>query len=279
MSVLIGLVQNSSSSLATAGNKRARSESESSGGLVFSKKSRNDRQGEDLWGLTRNKIKNIFAGCNQIERCSPMRSTYWKEYFPVKIGEMIFHQYPKSQAALQWKKIKTEESYFQYIRRSILSEKFSLSENNVIYFNKEDLADFKPSFRDGKILKREKFFKPKRYIYVYTRSQELLIAQKFETPVGRIQHSSLSRGEAVKSAGWLTFDEEGVLKEISNFTGHYLISREQIDSFLLFLQRKDVPLDRVKIVFSPSGIYGAHKEYSMDEWQLYSRGIATGCLG
>ncbi|WP_098038392.1 hypothetical protein [Estrella lausannensis] len=92
------------------------------------------------------------------------------------------------------------------------------------------------------------------------------MVQKFTTPVGRIQHPSLSGGRPVKCAGWLTFDELGELKEISNFTGHYWIQREAVNNLLRFLQNNEVNLSKVEIVFSESGKAKNFKRYTLDEW-------------
>lgn len=221
----------------------------------------------DRWGDLRKRIRQLFIGCNQTERCAPLRMTYWKEFVPVKIGEMMIHLYPQKKCEKEWMSSEIGQSYAQFIKNKMLKEGIEFSKNNVIYFNQDELKDFNPSFQDGYLLKNGQFFKPKRYIYVYNRAGDFFVFQKFQTKMGRIQHSSASGGFPVKSAGWLTFDETGNLTEISNFSGHYQISKEQVNQTITYFKEKNVRLDLLKIVFSPTGTAEEYSSYSLDEWE------------
>ena len=250
-----------------AGQRRKHGEIYSGEDLSYSKQKGMKLYRDDKWLRVSQKIKMIFLGCNQTDKCSPMRIAYWKELFPIAIGEMKLHQYPNKDIESRWKKSTLTISYHEFVKRIMLSGNHSIQENNVIYFNPLELEGFKVSLDKGKIVKPEGCFKEKRYIYVYTKERDLLVAQKFKTQMGRIQHSSLSGGAPVKSAGWLTFDKDGNLTEISNFTGHYLISRGQVDDLLSYLKENGVKLGMVSIVFSPNGTVEDHSKFTLEQWQ------------
>ncbi len=95
----------------------------------------------------------------------------------------------------------------------------------------------------------------KQHIFVMDKDGELF-AQNMESAVdkdddefrnSRVHHSSFTAGEAVAGAGELKVDKQGVLKEISDRSGHYKPGEEQTKQTLEHLeQAKGVNLNNVK---------------------------------
>lgn len=227
------------------------------------------RKHSSRWENIRETIKHLFSGCNQRNRCSPLRVCYWREVFPVKIGEMAVHLYPNLELEKDWAKIQEKISYTNFVKTKFLDKSIDFSENNVIYFNQEELESVKPSFQEGLLKNKGKNFKCRRYIFVLTKANDLLITQKYKSPMGRIQHSSLTKGCPVKSAGWLTFNETGRLTEISNFSGHYFIDKDQLNRAIRYLKDKGVNLDLLRVVFSSKGTASQYSSYTLDQWNEY----------
>lgn len=71
---------------------------------------------------------------------------------------------------------------------------------------------------------------------------------RFSPQRGRLNHSSLLRGEPVAAAGEITFDEQGRIIEIDRKSGHYYPGRKQLEQFLSQLQKLGVDLSHAKDV-------------------------------
>lgn len=227
-----------------------------------------ERRTEGRWLADSRKVIPLSSG-----HCTPMRKAYGQELQPIRIGCMTFHQYPNRHLEKKWQQKARDRPYHAFLEDLILQGKWDIKNNNVLYFNDKELKGLQAHFDQGNIVRgwngtKGKPFKPKRYIFVLSQSNELFLVQKFVTPVGRIQHSSLSGGQPVQCAGWLTFDEQGALKEISNFTGHYWITRDAINSLLQFLECNGVDLSNVEIVFSEDGKAKNFNRYTLEEWLM-----------
>ncbi|KAK4396492.1 IQ domain-containing protein IQM3, partial [Sesamum angolense] len=82
-----------------------------------------------------------------------------------------------------------------------------------------------------------------KWIFVMSTSKRLYTGEKKK---GLFHHSSFLAGGATLAAGRL-MAEDGVLKCISAYSGHYKPTDERLDSFLLFLKENGVNLDDVEI--------------------------------
>ncbi|KAL0374916.1 UNVERIFIED_CONTAM: IQ domain-containing protein IQM3 [Sesamum radiatum] len=82
-----------------------------------------------------------------------------------------------------------------------------------------------------------------KWIFVMSTSKRLYTGEKKK---GLFHHSSFLAGGATLAAGRL-MAEEGVLKGISAYSGHYKPTDERLGSFLLFLKENGVNLDDVEI--------------------------------
>ncbi|KAL0338605.1 UNVERIFIED_CONTAM: IQ domain-containing protein IQM3 [Sesamum angustifolium] len=81
-----------------------------------------------------------------------------------------------------------------------------------------------------------------KWIFVMSTSKRLYAGEKKK---GLFHHSSFLAGGATLAAGRL-MAEDGVLKCISAYSGHYKPTDERLDSFLLFLKENGVNLDDVE---------------------------------
>ncbi|CAA0837868.1 IQ calmodulin-binding motif family protein [Striga hermonthica] len=82
-----------------------------------------------------------------------------------------------------------------------------------------------------------------KWIFVMSTSQKLYSGEKKK---GLFHHSSFLAGGATLAAGRLVV-EDGVLKCISAYSGHYKPTDDRLDTFLLFLKENGVNLDEVEI--------------------------------
>ncbi|XP_058207725.1 IQ domain-containing protein IQM3-like [Rhododendron vialii] len=82
-----------------------------------------------------------------------------------------------------------------------------------------------------------------KWIFVMSTSKKLYAGQKKK---GIFHHSSFLAGGATLTAGRLAADD-GTLKSISPYSGHYRPTDDSLDSFLSFLKQNGVDLDRVAI--------------------------------
>ncbi|CAA0818847.1 IQ calmodulin-binding motif family protein [Striga hermonthica] len=82
-----------------------------------------------------------------------------------------------------------------------------------------------------------------KWIFVMSTSKKLYSGEKKK---GLFHHSSFLAGGATLAAGRLIV-EDGVLKSISAYSGHYKPTDDSLDTFLLFLKENGVDLDKVEI--------------------------------
>ncbi|CAO2183615.1 unnamed protein product [Urochloa humidicola] len=81
-----------------------------------------------------------------------------------------------------------------------------------------------------------------KWIFVLSTSRSLYVGQKRK---GKFQHSSFLSGAATTAAGRLVA-EEGILKAIWPYSGHYLPTEENFREFIAFLEDNNVDLANVK---------------------------------
>ncbi|XP_042519495.1 IQ domain-containing protein IQM3-like [Macadamia integrifolia] len=89
-----------------------------------------------------------------------------------------------------------------------------------------------------------------KWIFVMSTSKKFYAGEKKK---GSFHHSSFLAGGATLAAGRLVV-EDGVLKTISAYSGHYRPTEDILDSFLSFLEDNGVDLDKVQI-------YSATEDY------------------
>ncbi|KAL3627597.1 IQ domain-containing protein iqm3 [Castilleja foliolosa] len=95
-----------------------------------------------------------------------------------------------------------------------------------------------------------------KWIFVMSTSKRLYSGEKKK---GLFHHSSFLAGGATLAAGRLIVDD-GVLKCISSYSGHYRPTDDCLDTFLSFLNENGVNLDEVKDNFKAGDICFEAKE-------------------
>ncbi|XP_009379788.3 IQ domain-containing protein IQM3-like [Musa acuminata AAA Group] len=103
--------------------------------------------------------------------------------------------------------------------------------------------------------------KETKWIFVMSTSRRLYAGQKKK---GIFHHSSFLAGGATIAAGRFTA-ENGILKCISAYSGHYRPTQENFNSFLSFLREKGVNLNETKISSSSNDDYYVEKRRSQLE--------------
>ncbi|GLT89953.1 hypothetical protein SLE2022_079100 [Rubroshorea leprosula] len=112
-----------------------------------------------------------------------------------------------------------EREHYEYI----------VDEGQIKYKQTEELLDTVNVSKEGK------------WIFVMSTSKQLYAAEKKK---GLFHHSSFLAGGATLAAGRLEV-EQGILKSISAYSGHY--KPDGLDNFLSFLKEKGVNINEVKI--------------------------------
>ena len=98
--------------------------------------------------------------------------------------------------------------------------------------------------------------KREKWIYVWDMHSRLYINRKMP---GRFHHSSFVAGGAVKAAGSIVV-EDGHLKQITTWSGHYRPRESDISAFLEWLKSKGVNMETVELlVVKPHKPHKAHK--------------------
>ncbi|XP_012066462.1 IQ domain-containing protein IQM3 isoform X2 [Jatropha curcas] len=95
----------------------------------------------------------------------------------------------------------------------------------------------------GNLLDTSEGSKGAKWIFVMSTFKRLYAGEKKK---GIFHHSSFLAGGATLAAGRLVA-EDGILKSISPYSGHYRPTEDSFDSFLSFLQDDGVNLDEVQI--------------------------------
>ncbi|KAG1346370.1 IQ domain-containing protein IQM1 [Cocos nucifera] len=117
----------------------------------------------------------------------------------------------------------------------------------IKYLGPNERESYEVIVEDGKLIyKQSQTFvntsEGSKWIFVLSTSRALYVGQKKK---GTFQHSSFLAGAATTAAGRLVA-EEGDLKAIWPYSGHYLPTEENFKEFISFLQDNNVDLRNVK---------------------------------
>lgn len=85
------------------------------------------------------------------------------------------------------------------------------------------------------------------FIYVLTTDKKLYIQVKQR---GKAHHTSLSRGNAVLSAGEIRVNDDSSIESLNPFSGHYWPGNPELISMLEFLHSKHVDIDRLLFTYT-----------------------------
>ncbi|KAJ4904624.1 IQ calmodulin-binding motif family protein [Raphanus sativus] len=114
-----------------------------------------------------------------------------------------------------------------------------------------------------------------KWIFVMSTFKQLYAGLKKK---GRFHHSSFLAGGATLAAGRVVVDN-GVLKTISAYSGHYRPSDDSLETFLSFLRENEVSLDDVEVhkASEDSDNYDDYIKPNGDETKSFKKENATSC--
>ncbi|KAH9617584.1 hypothetical protein KSS87_015264 [Heliosperma pusillum] len=112
----------------------------------------------------------------------------------------------------------------------------------------------------GEVLNTVKASEGTKWIFVMSTCKKLYAGEKQK---GKFHHSSFLAGGATLAAGRMIV-EDGTLKSISAYSGHYRPTDERLDSFLAFLKDSGIDLHDVEIHRSSEGYLNSDDYKSSD---------------
>ncbi|KAJ4979197.1 hypothetical protein NE237_009977 [Protea cynaroides] len=126
-----------------------------------------------------------------------------------------------------------------------------LKQQCIKYLGPQERQDYEYIILEGKIINKQteklldtsEGLKRAKWIFVMSTSKKFYAGEKIK---GSFHHSSFLAGGATLASGRLLV-ENGVLKTISAYSGHYCPTKEALDIFLSFLKDNGVDLDEVQI--------------------------------
>lgn len=140
--------------------------------------------------------------------------------------------------------------YFDFL------DKYPKDIRNVKYLEDSELNFYKTYVKDKKILSRHitdiikkspKGAAKINFIFIMNIFGEIYVIEKSKTKEYQINHTSLSKGKEVSSAGWLSFNTENEIVEIANMTGHYQSSNISMYNIIKRLLALGVSISKAKL--------------------------------
>ncbi|KAG4396466.1 hypothetical protein GLYMA_19G193300v4 [Glycine max] len=126
-----------------------------------------------------------------------------------------------------------------------------LQKQCIKYLGPQEREQFEYTVRAGKIINKQygdllhtnEDSEDAKWIFVMSTSKKLYAGKKKK---GLFHHSSFLAGGATLAAGRLVA-ENGILKSISAYSGHYRPTDDTLDGFLSYLKENGVKLDEVEL--------------------------------
>lgn len=123
----------------------------------------------------------------------------------------------------------------------------------VIYLSENEREQYLCEIIDGKVI-LPPFLKPdldEELLFVMDKEGKLFIGKKDRGDISGIGffHSSLVGGEPVIGAGMIVLDESGAIQKITDHSGHYRPSDQQIFQTLTILEEQGVDLSNISLEF------------------------------
>ncbi|KAL5743175.1 hypothetical protein ACOSP7_029907 [Xanthoceras sorbifolium] len=158
----------------------------------------------------------------------------------------------------EWCKTESGQPFFYWLdvgdgKELDLKEcrRFKLRKQCIKYLGPQEREDYEYIVVNGKIFHKQtgdlfdtnKGSAGAKWIFAVSTSKNLYAGEKQK---GVFHHSSFLAGGATIAAGRLEA-EQGILKSISAYSGHYRPTDDRLDSFLSFLKENGVNLDEVEI--------------------------------
>ncbi|XP_066367532.1 IQ domain-containing protein IQM1-like isoform X2 [Miscanthus floridulus] len=153
-----------------------------------------------------------------------------------------------------WSKSESTEPFFYWLDigegKEVNLEKCprsKLQSQCIKYLGPKERQEYEVVVERGKLVYKKngalvQTLDDSKWIFVLSTTKALYVGQKKK---GSFQHSSFLAGGAITSAGRLVV-EEGILKAIWPYSGHYLPTEENFKDFIRYLEENGVDLTHVK---------------------------------
>lgn len=203
------------------------------------------------WSRVRLNASKVGKGLSQDARAQQLAVQHWIEAIDPRhrYGHCL-HEYYE-----EWCKTAAGQPFFYWLdvgdgkdldlNRCPRSE---LRKQRIKYLGPQEREYYEYEVVEGKIIYKKTgdpldTAEGAKWIFVVSTSRKLYVGQKKK---GVFHHSSFLAGGATLAAGRLVA-ENGILKSISAYSGHYRPPDDRLDSFLSLLKENGVNLDEVQI--------------------------------
>ncbi|XP_072979704.1 IQ domain-containing protein IQM1-like [Typha angustifolia] len=202
------------------------------------------------WARALKRVAKVGKGLSKDEKAQKLALQHWLEAIDPRhrYGHNLHFYYDV------WFASESTEPFFYWLDvgdgREINLEKCprsKLQRQFIKYLGPKEREAFEVIVENGRLLYKESeklvnTTEEYKWIFVLSTSRALYIGQKIK---GKFQHSSFLAGGAIISAGRLVAND-GVLKAIWPYSGHYLPTEENFKEFISFLEENNVDLSNVK---------------------------------
>lgn len=205
------------------------------------------------WSRARIKAAKVGKGLSKDDKARQLAFQHWLEAIDPRhrYGHNLHFYYDS------WFESDTVQPFFYWLdvgdgRDLNLDScpRAKLQQQCIKYLGPKEREHYEVIVEDGKLVYKQsghpvdtsKGSKGCKWIFVLSTSKMLYVGQKKK---GTFQHSSFLAGGATSAAGRLVVDE-GVLKSIWPYSGHYLPTEENFKEFLNFLEENRVNLTDVQ---------------------------------
>lgn len=202
------------------------------------------------WSRATVKAAKVGKGLSKDEKAKRLAFQHWLEAIDPRhrYGHNLHYYYD------EWYRKPTAQPFFYWLdvgdgRDLNLVEcpRSTLQKQQIKYLSPSERERYEVVVNDGKIVYKQNqqpAHTPEgsKWIFVLSTSQNLYVGEKKK---GRFQHSSFLSGAATSAAGRLIVDN-GNLKSISPYSGHYLPTEENLDTFVRFLVKNGVDITNVE---------------------------------
>lgn len=123
-----------------------------------------------------------------------------------------------------------------------------LQKQRIKYLGPKEREQYEIIMQNGKLIHKNSgepvdTSEGHKWIFVMSPAKKIYISKKMK---GTFQHSSFLAGGATSAAGRLTVNN-GILKSISPYSGHYQPTEENLDKFISFLVENGVDMSHVEM--------------------------------
>ncbi|XP_031474182.1 IQ domain-containing protein IQM3-like [Nymphaea colorata] len=226
------------------------------------------------WSRVSGNASKVGKGLSKDAKARKLAFQHWIEAVDPRhrYGHNLHYYYD------EWCKNESGEPFFYWLdvgggRNVDIKEcrRASLKKQCVRYLGPRERELYEYSPRDGKIVHVKsgelldttigQGHPRAKWIFVMCTNKKLYAGVKMK---GEFHHSSFLAGGVTLAAGRLDA-ENGVLKKVSAYSGHYRPTNENLDIFLAFLRENGVSLDEVEVRSTSDDECNGHKPLYEEE--------------